>query len=489
MATNFDEQRKMDAILMGAAADREPAARIPPHDIDAEKAVLGAMLLDKHAVPVAIELLQPDYFYSTANEKIFATMVELYSKNTEIDVITVREELKKKGYLDNIGGSPYLNELVTSIVSSANIEAHAQIVAEKYMLRRMIISMSSNIHRCYDNHEDAFSLIDDIEKEIFKVSEARLKRSVVPMQQAITKTMEMLEKLHGMRGGVTGVPSGFTDLDKLTGGFQKSDLIIIAARPAVGKTAFALSLARNAAVKYQYPVAIYSLEMSQQQLLIRLLAAEAKVDAQRLRTGTLPEEEWRKISTTVGKLARAPLFIDDTPALSILELRARSRRLKTEHNIGMIIVDYLQLMQGPPNAESREREISSISRSLKVLAKELDIPVIALSQLRRAVEEHSDKKPMLSDLRESGALEQDADVVIFIHRPELYGIETFTDSGESTKNVAEVIVGKQRNGPTDTVKLTFIRENARFENYRKYVSEPGNTAEVSDHQPDEVPPF
>ncbi|MGC8594299.1 MAG: replicative DNA helicase [Candidatus Kryptoniota bacterium] len=487
MATSFDEPRKIDAIRIGTPVNRESEAKVPPHDIDAEKAVLGAMLLDKHAVPVAVELLQPDYFYSTANEKIFAAMVELYARNTEIDVITVREELKKEGYLENIGGSPYLNELVTSVVSSANIEAHAQIVAEKYMLRRMIISMSYSIHRCYDNREDAFSLIDDIEREIFKVSEARLKRSVVPMQQAITKTMEVLEKLHGMRGGVTGVPSGFSDLDKLTGGFQNSDLIIIAARPAVGKTAFALSLARNAAVKYQYPVAIYSLEMSQQQLLIRLLAAEARVDAQKLRTGTLPEDEWTKISTTVGKLARAPLFIDDTPALSILELRARSRRLKTEHNIGMIIVDYLQLMQGPPNAESREREISSISRNLKVLAKELDIPVIALSQLRRAVEEHSDKKPMLSDLRESGALEQDADVVIFIHRPELYGIQEF-ENGDSTKNIAEVIVGKQRNGPTDTVRLTFIRENARFENYHKFVTAPDGTDVLDDESADE-PPF
>jgi len=385
----------------------------------------------KHAVSPAIELLQPDYFYSVANEKIFAAMLELYTRNTEIDVITVREELRKTGHLENIGGTAYLNELVSTVVSSANVEAHAQIVAEKYMLRSLITTMSQNVQKCFDNREDAFGLIDEIERDIFRVSEARLKKAVVPLQQALVKTMEVLERIHGSKGGVTGVPTGFADLDGMTGGLQKSDLIIIAARPSVGKTAFALSLARNSAVKYGVPTAIYSLEMSQQQLLVRLLAAEARVDAHALRTGTLPEEKWAYISTRIHKLAPAPIFIDDTPALSVLELRARARRLKSEHNLGLIMVDYLQLMQGPARAESREREISMISRNLKVLAKELDIPVIALSQLRRSVEERNDKRPILSDLRESGALEQDADVVIFIHRPELYGIETYPD-GEST---------------------------------------------------------
>lgn len=479
MATDFDQRRLRELEPQSALG-----GRIPPQDTEAEKAVLGAMLMDKHAISPAIELLQPDYFYSTANEKIFGAMLELYSRNIEIDVITIREELRRTGNLENIGGSAYLNELVSSIVSSANIEAHAQIVAEKYMLRTLITTMSQNVQKCFDNREDAFGLIDEIERDIFKVSEARLKKSVVPLQQALVKTMEVLEKIHGSKGGVTGVPTGFSDLDGMTGGLQKSDLIIIAARPSVGKTAFALSIARNSAVKYGVPTAIYSLEMSQQQLLIRLLAAEARVDAHALRTGTLPEEKWAYISTRIHKLAPAPIYIDDTPALSVLELRARARRLKSEHDLGLVVVDYLQLMQGPARAESREREISMISRSLKVLAKELDIPVVALSQLRRSVEERGDKRPILSDLRESGALEQDADVVIFIHRPELYGIESYPD-GESTQGVAEVMISKQRNGPTGDVRLTFVKQYARFEDFAKYpVGPPTGAAE-----PDEEPPF
>lgn len=364
MATDFDQKR-----IGNFGSDNLVGGRIPPQDVEAEKAVLGAMLLDKHAVSPAIELLQPDYFYSNANEKIFGAMLGLYTKNTEIDVITLREELRRTGDLENIGGSAYLNELVSSVVSSANIEAHSQIVAEKYMLRTLITTMSQNVQKCYDNREDTFGLIDEVERDIFKVSEARLKKAIVPLQQAIHKTMEVLERLHGSKGGVTGVATGYTDLDSKTGGLQKSDLIIIAARPSVGKTAFALSIARNAAVKYGVPTAVFSLEMSQQQLLIRLLSAEAQVNAHALRTGTLPEDKWAQISTRIHKLVPAPLFIDDTPALSILELRARARRLKAESNIGLVMVDYLQLMQGPAKAESREREISMISRSLKVLAK------------------------------------------------------------------------------------------------------------------------
>ena len=479
MATDFEQKQLRDFQPESASG-----GRIPPQDFEAEKAVLGAMLLDKHAVSPAIELLQPDYFYSMANEKIFGAMLELYTRNVEVDVITIREELRRTGHLENIGGSAYLNELVSSVISSANVEAHAQIVAEKHMLRTLITTMSQNVQKCYDNREDAFGLIDEVERDIFKVSEARMKKSVVPLQQALVKTMEVLERIHGSKGGVTGVPTGFTDLDGMTGGLQKSDLIIIAARPSVGKTAFALSLARNAAVKYGVPTAVYSLEMSQQQLLIRLLAAEARVDAHALRTGTLPEEKWAQISTRIHKLAPAPLFIDDTPALSVLELRARARRLKSEHDLGLVMVDYLQLMQGPARAESREREISMISRSLKILAKELDIPVIALSQLRRSVEERNDKRPILSDLRESGALEQDADVVIFIHRPALYGIESYPD-GESTAGVAEVMISKQRNGPTGDVKLTFVKQYARFEDFAKFpVGPPAAAAE-----PDEEVPF
>jgi replicative DNA helicase len=457
MATEFDQKGLREFV-----PESTSGGRIPPQDVEAEKAVLGAMLLDKHAVSPAIELLQADFFYSTANEKIFGAMLELYSRNVEIDVITLREELRRTGHLENIGGSAYLNELVSTVVSSANVEAHAQIVAEKYMLRSLITTMSQNVQRCFDNREDAFGLIDEIERDVFKVSEARSKKTSIPLQQALIKTMEVLERLHGSSGGVTGVATGFKDLDDKTGGLQKSDLIIIAARPSVGKTAFALSIARNAAVDHKVPTAIYSLEMSQQQLLIRLLAAEARVDAHALRTGRLPESEWANISTRIHKLAPAPIFIDDTPALSVLELRARSRRLKSEHDIGLIVVDYLQLMQGPPRPESREREISMISRSLKVLAKELDIPVVALSQLRRSVEERNDKRPLLSDLRESGALEQDADVVMFIHREEMYNKTDSSD--QSTEGIAEVIIGKQRNGPIGEVKLAFVSRYARFEN-------------------------
>ncbi len=316
MATDFEQRR-----IRNFENDSESltSGRIPPQEVEAEKAVLGAILLDKHAVSPAIELLQPDYFYSTANEKVFAAMIALYSRNTEVDVITVREELRRGGQLEGIGGSAYLNELVSSVVSSANIEAHAQIVAEKYMLRSLINTMSLSVQKCYDNREDAFGLIDEVERDIFRVSEARLKKAVVPLQQALVKTMEVLERIHGTKGGVTGVPTGFADLDSITGGLQKSDLIIIAARPSVGKTALALTIARNAAVKYGVPTAVYSLEMSQQQLLIRLLAAEARVDAHALRTGTLPEDKWAYISTRIHKLAPAPIFIDDTPALSILE--------------------------------------------------------------------------------------------------------------------------------------------------------------------------
>ncbi|HEY9165302.1 MAG TPA: replicative DNA helicase [Candidatus Kryptonia bacterium] len=480
MATNFDTRKGFGSLPEDIAS-----GRIPPQDVEAEKSVLGAMLLDKHAVSPAIELLQPDFFYSTANEKIFAAMLELYTKNTEIDVITVREELRRSGQLENIGGTAYINELVSSVASSANVEAHAQIVAEKFMLRSLIATMSSNVQRCYDNREDAFALIDEVERDVFKVSEARLKKSVVPLQQGLIKTMETLEKIHGSKGGITGVPSGFADLDYMTGGFQKSDFIIIAARPSVGKTALALSIARNAAVKYGIPTAIYSLEMSQQQLLIRLLAAEAKVNAHELRTGRLPEDQWQNISMRIHKLVPAPIFIDDTPALSILELRARSRRLKAEHDIGLIMVDYLQLMQGPAKVESREREISMISRNFKVLAKELDIPVIALSQLRRSVEERGDKRPILSDLRESGALEQDADVVIFIHRPELYGLENDTDNN-SVKGMAEIMISKQRNGPTGDIKLTFIKEYARFEDLAKF---PGSGFRQGGPEPEEKIPF
>jgi replicative DNA helicase len=348
-------------------------------------------------------------------------------------------------------------------------------------MRQLIHSSSEVINRAYSETEDALGLLDEAEQKIFDISEQRMKKSFVSMNTAVHKTMDLLQSIHGKHSGVTGVPSGFADLDSLTGGFQPSDLIIVAGRPSQGKTALALSVARNASVLHDVPIGIFSLEMSTQQLVMRLMCAEARVDAHKVRTGRLPEDEWKKLSTSVGRLYKAKILIDDTPGLAVLELRAKARRLKVEHDIGLIVVDYLQLMQGPRNAQSREQEISAISRSLKALAKELNIPVVALSQLNRAVETRGDKRPALSDLRESGAIEQDADVVIFVHRPEMFGIHE--QDGEATEGLAEIIIGKQRNGPTDTIRLQFIKQYARFESRLTFKPEAFLPAEPGEETP------
>jgi replicative DNA helicase len=435
--------------------------RIPPQAVDVEMAVLGAMLIEKEAIARALDLLNEDAFYKESHRLIFQAMIALFDRSEPVDLVTLTEELRRRGVLEKIGGSYYLTDLTNRVTSAANIEYHAKIVLEKALMRQLIASSNEISGRAYEDTEDAFDLLDEAEQKIFKISERHLKRSFMSMNQALHQTMEMLESIHGKHSGVTGVPTGFTAVDNITGGFQKSDLVVIAGRPAMGKTAFVLSCARNAAIEYDAGVAFFSLEMSSQQLVLRLICAEARVDQHKVRTGRLPEDEWKFLSTRIGKLAKAKLFIDDTPSLGILELRAKARRLKAEHDIQMVIVDYLQLMQGPKGLDSREREISSISRSLKALAKELDVPVLALSQLNRAVEARSDKRPQLADLRESGAIEQDADVVMFVHRPEMYGIKE--EGGESTEGVAEIIVGKQRNGPVDTAKMTFIKSYARFE--------------------------
>ncbi|HXG01240.1 MAG TPA: replicative DNA helicase, partial [Bacteroidota bacterium] len=358
-----------------------------------------------------------------------------------------------------------LAELTMKVASPANAEFHGKIVLEKYLLRELIRAASELQARGYNPSEDAFELLDQAEQMIFQISEKRLKKTFTQMRKAVHDTLEALQALHGKHSGITGVPTGFRDLDTLTGGLQNSDLIIVAGRPSSGKTAFALSLARNAALHREKPtgVGIFSLEMSTQQMVMRLLCAEARVDAHAIRTGRLPEDDWKRVSIAAGKLAAANIFIDDTPSLGILELRAKARRLKAERNIGLIVIDYLQLMQGPKDAENREKEISAISRSLKALAKELDIPVIALSQLSRAVESRSDKRPILSDLRESGAIEQDADLVCFVHRPSMYADPDASGYAE-TAGEAEIIVGKHRNGPVGDVKLVFVRRYARFEN-------------------------
>lgn len=444
------------------------AGRIPPQAVDVEKAVLGAMLIDKEAVPKALEVLDAPSFYNPVHQKLFGSMVALFEKGEAIDAVTVVEELRRRGELNPVEHPGYVTELTMNVTSSANVEYHARIVLEKALMRSLISAASSVATRAYSDTEDALDLLDDAETKIFQISERRLKKTFTPINRALHETFAMLEEIHGKHSGVTGVPSGFPLLDEKTGGFQNSDLIIMAGRPSQGKTALALSVARNAALhpEKRTSVAVFSLEMSEQQLIIRMLSAEARVNAHQLRTGKLPDENWKYLSRNVGKLAEAKIFIDDSPALSILELRAKARRLKAEHNIGLVIVDYLQLVQGPKSSESREREISMISRSLKALAKELNIPVIALSQLNRALEARGDKRPVLADLRESGAIEQDADVVIFVHRPEMYNIKEIRDVDGTTidaEGIAEIIIGKQRNGPTGQTLLTFVKEYAGFE--------------------------
>ncbi|MEX0736504.1 MAG: replicative DNA helicase [Bacteroidota bacterium] len=448
---------------LGSSGQPPTEGRVPPQAVDVEMAVLGAMLLEKGALAKAIEILDESCFYKPAHQRIFEAMTALFERSEPVDLITLIDELRRRAELEKVGGEYYLTELTTKVTSSANIEYHAHIVLEKALMRQLIVSSSDVISRAYNETEDALDLLDEAEQKIFQISEQRMKKSFVTMNTAVHSTMEMIESIHGKHSGVTGVPSAFTEVDNYTGGFQKSDLIIVAGRPSQGKTAFVLSVARNASIIHDVPVGFFSLEMSSQQLVLRLICAEARVDAHSVRTGRLPEDEWRKLSTSVGKLYKAKIFIDDTPALSVLEIRAKARRLKAEHNVGMIVVDYLQLMQGPKNAQSREQEISTISRSLKALAKEINIPVIALSQLNRAVEARGDKRPVLADLRESGAIEQDADVVLFVHRPEMYNIMS-DDNNESTEGIAEIIVGKQRNGPTGTARMAFIKQYARFEN-------------------------
>ncbi len=453
--------------------------RVPPQAIDAEKSVLGAILLSREAIGRVLEILDAESFYLDAHRKIYEVAIDLYDRNEPVDILTLSEELKRhpseapraggdenapKNWLDEIGGAYYLTELAESVPTAANVEHYAKIVLEKALLRQLITVAAEITEDSYRADENVFDIIDRSEQRIFALSERRLRKGFVPLDNVLHETFEEIDELHKRESGVTGVPTGFDQLDALTSGFQRSDLIIIAGRPSMGKTAFSLNIARNAALDHGVPVGIFSLEMANYQLAMRMLCAEARVDSHLLRTGRLADEDFMKLGMVVGNLARAPIYIDDTPGLSLLELRAKARRLKSDKGLGMLIIDYLQLIQGPRGAESRQQEISAISRSLKALAKELNIPVVALSQLSRAVESRSgDKRPMLSDLRESGAIEQDADVVIFIYRPERYG-EKVDKEGNSLEGIAEIIIGKQRNGPIDTVKLTFIAEYARFEN-------------------------
>jgi len=434
------------------------AQRLPPQNLEAETSVLGAVLLENEALNRVLEILKEDDFYREAHRRIFSAILHLYEHSEPVDLITLSEVLKTRGDLDPVGGVEYLNSLVNGVPTAANISYYAKIIKEKAILRKLINRATEIVTQSYSNSGDVDDFIDQAERTIFEISEDRVRPSFYPIKDLIKSSFKTIERLYEKRQLITGVPTGFQRLDELTSGLQPADLIIIAGRPSMGKTAFALNIAQHASVRATTPAAIFSLEMSKEQLALRMLCSEAKVDAHRLRGGFLSEADWPKLTRAAGSLSEAPLFIDDTPGLSALEMRAKARRLKIEHNLGLVIVDYLQLMRGRASADSREQEISDISRSLKALAKELSIPVIALSQLNRRVEERGDKRPQLSDLRESGAIEQDADVILFLYRDEVY------NKSEENRGKAEIIIGKQRNGPTDKVDLAFLDKYTRFEN-------------------------
>ncbi len=435
--------------------------KVPPHNIDAEQSVLGSLMLSQEAVLKAIEIVKANDFYKEAHGVIYDVILALVDKGEPIDIITVSEELMQRGMLEKIGGAAYIASLAEAVPTSANIEYYAKIVEEKAVLRNLI-EMSSKIKALSFSWEDEpGQLIDQAEKMIFELAQKKNSQGFTSMHDILMETFERIEYLYSQKGDVTGVPTGFKDLDKITSGFQPSDLIIVAARPAMGKTALCLNIAQNAAIKYNIPVAIFSLEMSKDQLVQRMLCSEAMIDQHKLRTGQLTEADWPRLSKAVGPLSKAPIFIDDTVGITMMEMRAKTRRLKSEKGLGMIIIDYLQLMEGSKKSESRQQEISQISRSLKALARELSVPIIALSQLSRAVEATADKKPNLSHLRESGAIEQDADIVSFIFREEYYNPES------EKKGVAEIIIAKHRNGPVGSVELGFLGEFTKFVNLEK----------------------
>lgn len=446
-----------------------PEGLLPPQAVEVEESVLGSMLIENDAAIIALERLFADDFYSPKTRMIFEAISNLYEGDNPIDILTVESELRDKNQLDTVGGPSYLSHLTRSVSSAANIEYYIQIIKEKSVKRKLINSCTEIITKSYDNLIDPYDLLDQAEKRVFDLSLEHSQNSSVPVGDLVKETLQRLENLSGKNSSITGVPTGFQQLDSFTSGWQPGDMIIIAARPSMGKTAFTLSIARNAALhpdeEMRTGVAVFSLEMSNQSLVQRLLTMEARIDAQAARTGRLSSEDFGLLINAAGRLHKAPIFVDDTAGLSIMELRTKCRRLVKEHNIGMIVIDYLQLMSGGPGFErNREQEIAYISRGLKALAKELDVPVIALSQLSRAVEQRTGhKRPQLSDLRESGSIEQDADVVCFLYRPEYYGF-TSDDDGRSTAGLAEVIVGKQRNGPVGSAFLHFVKDYARFEN-------------------------
>jgi len=441
--------------------------KLPPQAVDLEEAVLGALMLEKDALSSVIDILKPEVFYKDNHQKIFGAIRYLFEKTSPVDILTVTAQLRQQGELEMIGGAYYITELTNRVASAANIEYHSRIIIQKFIQRELIRISTEVINNAYEDTSDVLDLLDKAEKNLFDIAQNNLRRDSRKMDDLMHETLKEIEALKDKKDGLTGVASGFTDLDRMTSGWQKSDLVIIAARPAMGKTAFVLSCARNAAVDFNRPVVVFSLEMSSVQLVNRLISGETEIEQEKIRKGTLEEWEWQQIHSKIGRLEQAPLIIDDTPALNIFEFRAKCRRLKSQHDIQLIIIDYLQLMQGKADGKgggNREQEIGSISRALKSVAKELNVPVIALSQLSRAVENRpgASKRPMLSDLRESGSIEQDADMVLFLYRPEYYGM-TEDENGNPTNGVGEVIIAKHRNGETGTVRLKFVGKFVKFQ--------------------------
>lgn len=437
--------------------------KIPPHDIDAEQAVIGSMLTDKDAVIDSVEILKPDDFYRQDNKTIYEAILNLYNRAEPIDIITVKSELTSLGKIEAVGGLEYLAVLPDKVPTTANVDKYIKIVEEKSILRRLIKASNEVIDLGYAQTEELDAIIDQAEKRIFEISQGKNQKGYSALKDILVESFAEIEKLYNQKEPITGIPTGFADLDYKTAGLHNSDLILVAARPAMGKSAFALNIATNAALQAKVPVVIFNLEMSKSQLVNRMLCSEAMVDSNKIRTGKIEEDDWVKLATALGPLSEAPIYIDDTPGITVTEIRAKCRKLKMEKNIGLVVIDYLQLIQGTGKRNaSREQEISEISRSLKILAKELDVPVIALSQLSRAAEQRADHRPMLSDLRESGAIEQDADIVMFLYRDDYYNPDS------EKKNIAEVIMAKHRSGSTGTVELLWLGNYTKFVNIEKY---------------------
>ncbi len=425
--------------------------RVPPNNEDAEKSVLGSMMLDRDAIVAAAELLRPDDFYRESHRRMFEAMLRLFDRGEAVDLVTVTEELGRLGGLDSVGGAVYISDVASSVPTAANAEHYARIVEQKSLLRRLLRASAEISKLAYSTDREPQEVLDQAEQLIFELAQGRLGRNYAPLEVILRDTFEEIEKLYNHKGEVVGVPTGFKKLDEMTSGLHPSELIIVAARPSVGKTTLALNIAANAAIGHDIPVAVFSLEMAREQLAMRLLASEARIDGHRLRSGYLRDEDWPKLSRALGRLSEVGIYVDDSPSLSAMELRGRARRMKAEADVGLILIDYLQLMHGN-NLENRQQEISEISRSLKGLARELKVPVVALSQLSRAVEQRSDRRPQLSDLRESGAIEQDADVVTFL----------WNNPDNDNENLMDLVIAKQRNGPTGIVNLIFMKQYSRF---------------------------